>query len=357
MGRDYYRELGVAKDAKDADIKKAYRKAAVQWHPDKWAGRSESEQKTAEERFKEVAEAYDVLSDPDKRAVFDRYGEEGLKAGGPPPPASDGDTHHFGGFGQGGSSFAHGGGGGAGYEFRGDPADIFAQFFSGGFKRQNSFGETPFDGHGGLEEMLAGMGGGGGGRPKARRCHLPEREHTLPCTLEELYRGKLKKMKVTRKSLTPGRPTEKILELPIRPGFKAGTRITFSGEGDEYAVPPPGAPPCAQDIVFIIREAKHERFHREGSDLHYRIKISLSDALCGFTHDIKMLDEQERVKRLNMRTPVSNVTTKVLAGEGMPKSKEPGKKGDLIISFEVAFPTRELTDTQKAAVRSALPMG
>ena len=77
--------------------------------------------------------------------------------------------------------------------------------------------------------------------------------------------------------------------------------------------------------MFIIREAKH--FHREGSDLHYRIKISLSDALCGFTHDIKMLDEQERVKRLNMRTPVSNVTTKVLAGEGMPKrARSPARR-------------------------------
>ena len=145
--------------------------------------------------------------------------------------------------------------------------------------------------------------------------------------------------------------------IVLRPAVPPPNGITFSGEGDEYAVSPRGAPPCAQDIVFIIREAKHERFHREGSDLHYRIKISLSDALCGFTHDIKMLDEQERVKRLNMRTPVSNVMTKVLAGEGMPKSKEPGKKGDLIITFEVAFPTRELTDTQKAAVRSALPMG
>lgn len=80
-------------------------------------------------------------------------------------------------------------------------------------------------------------------------------------------------------------------------------------------------------------QRKHPRFVREGDDLHYECKIPLADALCGFTCDIRMLDEQERIKRLNQKTPVSNLTTKVIPNEGMPISKRPGEKGDLISKF------------------------
>ena len=133
-------------------------------------------------------------------------------------------------------------------------------------------------------------------------------------------------------------------------GFKAGTRITYSGEGDEVE------PGLAENIVFVLREVKHERFVREGDDLHYEVKISLCDALCGFTHDIIMLDEKERIKRLKKRVPVSNLTTQVIAGEGMPISKsKSGEKGDLIVSFVVEFPENELTEEQKEHVRAALP--
>jgi len=167
--------------------------------------------------------------------------------------------------------------------------------------------------------------------------------------LEELYRGKTKKLKVTRKCLSSDRPTEEVLELPIRPGFKAGTRITFSGEGDEIQ------PGLAEDLVFVIRELNHDRFVREGDDLHYECKISLADALCGFTRDIKMLDEQDRIKRLHQKLPVSNLTTKVIVNEGMPISKRPGEKGHLIISFVVHFPTQQLSHEQKAHIRAAFP--
>lgn len=346
MGKDYYDILGVCRDAEDATIKKAYRKAAVKWHPDKHSDKNEKDQKEAEEKFKEIAEAYDILSDPEKRQVFDKYGEEGLKAGGPPPPSEE--EHHFSSAndgpqktGTGGFHFRSGKQG-AGYSFRGDPSDMFASFMRGGYKRQRSFGENPFEGKGGLEEMMFG------GATSGQRHHVPPRTCNVTCTLEELYRGRAKKMKITRKSLTPHRPTEKVLKLPIRPGFKAGTRITFSGEGDELQLG------CAEDIVFVIREAKHDRFVREGQDLHYRIQIPLVDALCGFTHDIRMLDEKERIKRLTKRVPVSNCTTQIIPGEGMPSSKDPQKKGDLIVSFEVEFPNKELTDKQKEQIRSAL---
>merc|ERR1719221_1767687 len=345
----YYDLLGVSKNASDEDLRKAYKKAAVKWHPDKHSSKSEEKVKEAEEEFKQINEAYDVLSDSEKRKVYDLYGEEGLKGGGPPPEShpgaggSRGWEEHF----QPGSGYQGGPSGrpnGAGYKYAGDPSDFFAQFMSGANQRQRSFGETPFGGMGGLEEMFHGGGGG-----RSRRSHVPERCCSVSCSLEDMYRGRTRKMKITRKSLTPGRPTEKVLEFKIKPGFKAGTRVTFSGEGDEVE------PGMAENIVFVLREVKHDRFVREGDDLHYEVKVSLADALCGFTHDIVMLDEKQRIKRLNKKTPVSNLTTQVLAGEGMPISKRPGSKGDLIVSYVVAFPQKELSDEQKAHIRAAFP--
>ncbi|KAL3895709.1 MAG: hypothetical protein SGARI_007367, partial [Bacillariaceae sp.] len=99
----------------------------------------------------------------------------------------------------------------------------------------------------------------------------------------------------------------------------------------------------------------HDRFVREGDDLHYEVKIPLVDALCGFVKDIMMLDERPRVKRLNQRLPVSNLSTKVIPNEGMPVSKKPGEKGDLIITYFVEFPVNELSEDQKQHIRAAFP--
>lgn len=128
--------------------------------------------------------------------------------------------------GQGGSNpfsgfkSASGGGGGGGYTYSGDPSEFFAQFTRSQNQRQRSYGETPFEGSGGLEEMLFGGGSNAyhNGSKRHRRSHVPERCCAVPCTLEDMYRGRVRKMKITRKSLTPGRPTEKILEVPIKPG-------------------------------------------------------------------------------------------------------------------------------------------
>eukprot|EP00571_Detonula_confervacea_P009412 CAMPEP_0172327092 /NCGR_PEP_ID=MMETSP1058-20130122/58569_1 /TAXON_ID=83371 /ORGANISM="Detonula confervacea, Strain CCMP 353" /LENGTH=353 /DNA_ID=CAMNT_0013044035 /DNA_START=47 /DNA_END=1108 /DNA_ORIENTATION=+ len=352
MGQNYYDILGVGKHATEEELRKAYKKMAVKWHPDKHASKTDAQKNEAEEKFKQMAEAYDVLSDEEKRAVYDLYGEEGLKGGGPPPQ----EEQHFqpGGGGPYGSGYPGGPSGrptGAGYTYAGDPSDFFAQFTRATNQRQSSYGETPFEGSGGLEEMLFGGGDQARhfGSKRHQRSHVPERCSSVPCTLEDMYRGRTRKMKITRKSQTPGRPTEKILEVPIKPGFKAGTRITFSGEGDEVE------PGLAENIVFVLREVKHDRFVREGDDLHYEVKVSLADSLCGFTHDIVMLDEKERIKRLRKRVPVSNLTTQVLSGEGMPISKRPGERGDLIVSFLVEFPPSELSEEQKEHIRAAFP--
>lgn len=146
--------------------------------------------------------------------------------------------------------------------------------------------------------LFGGRGGDLGahysGSHRHRRNH--ERVANVPCTMEELYRGKVKKMKVTRKSLKEGRTTEKILELPIKPGFKAGTLIKFSDEGDEIETG------LAEDLVFFIRELKHDRFVR-GDDLHYEILVQMADVLCWFSRDFLMLDEKPRIKDLNQMRP------------------------------------------------------
>ena len=122
--RDYYEVLGVPKDASESDIKKAYRKAAMKYHPDKFANSSEAEKKDAEEKFKEINEAYEILSDPQKKAAYDQYGHAAFEPGGP------GGAGGFGGFGQ--------GGGFGGFDFGDvDLGDIFGDFFGGGRSRRS----------------------------------------------------------------------------------------------------------------------------------------------------------------------------------------------------------------------------
>eukprot|EP00933_Yihiella_yeosuensis_P009959 TRINITY_DN11616_c2_g1_i2.p1 TRINITY_DN11616_c2_g1~~TRINITY_DN11616_c2_g1_i2.p1 ORF type:complete len:344 (-),score=79.77 TRINITY_DN11616_c2_g1_i2:132-1163(-) len=341
MGKDYYGILGVPRDASQEDIKKAYRKSALKWHPD----RNQDNTEVATEKFKEIAEAFDVLSDPEKKRIYDQCGEEGLKGGRPGPEASS----------EGGMPGGFGGGapGGFSYEFQGDPNDIFARFFKDSYQRSSSFGESPFEGMGGfMFPGMPGMGGMGGGMtgmggmggPSATRPAIFE----LSCTLEELYNGTTKKMKVKRSSQTLSRDAEAVLEIAVKPGWKAGTKVTFAGEGDEIA------PGKAQDVVFIIREKKHPVFTREGTNLLHHKKIPLVDALTGFKVDIPTLDTTGRILRVNVRDMVTPAYTKIVRGEGMPSSKAPGEKGDLIITFDIVYP-RALSEEQKEQLKKIVP--
>jgi len=349
MGKDYYKILEIPRDA-DADvIKKAYRKQALRWHPDK----NQDNKVAAEERFKDVAEAYDVLSDPQKRAVFDQYGEEGLKGGGPPPSPGGGGSMPEG--------FTTGGQfpGGFSYTFNGDPRDIFSRFFQTSFDRSQSFGDG--GGYGADSDVFMDfMGGGGGGGGGAFRMGGPRggmsanigqkrtANFELNLSLEELYKGVTKKLKIKRttRSQTLNREPEKVLEIQVSPGWKAGTKITFASEGDEI-----GNTGEFQDVVFIVKEKKHAIFARDGSNLIFKISIPLKDALCGFNLEVPALDG--RVINQRVEGVITSGASRVIANEGMPISKHPGKRGDLIITFEVVFPSK-LSEQQKCQIKQIL---
>ncbi|CAI9089318.1 OLC1v1023876C1 [Oldenlandia corymbosa var. corymbosa] len=342
MGVDYYKILGVDRKASDDDLKKAYRKLAMKWHPDK----NPTNKKEAEAKFKQISEAYDVLSDPQKRAVYDQYGEEGLK-GAPPPDAAGG---------PGGATYFSTGGGPSGFRFNTrSPDDIFSEIFgfSGPFGGGMGGSGMRGSGFGGMfsDNMFTsfseGGGSGGGVHQHALRKGPPIEKH-LPCTLEELYKGTAKKMKISREIVdASGRTTtvEEFLTINVKPGWKKGTKITFPDKGNEV----PGVIPS--DLVFIIDEKPHRVFTRDGNDLIATQKISLAEALTGCTVHLTTLDGR------NLTIPVTNVIhptyEEVVRGEGMPLPKDPPKKGNLRIKFDIKFPAR-LTASQKAGVKELL---
>ncbi|KAI5119108.1 hypothetical protein M0805_007856 [Coniferiporia weirii] len=383
MGKDYYKLLDVDRNANEDQIKKAYRKAALKWHPDRNSGSEEASQK-----FKEISEAFEVLSDKDKRAIYDQVGEEGLK-GGPPPGGAGGSpfgaggfpggTGSFGGF-PGGNTFTFtsgGPGGRSGGFFPSDPRSIFEQVFSsmggggmGGMGGMGSmFSGMDEDDHGSSfmhQGMPGGMPGGMGGmsgsssprsRPKAapRGSSVPqEREPSeitrpLKVSLEELYSGTTKHLKVGRRLLSGG-TEDKLLEIQVLPGWKSGTKIRFPRAGNET---PRGD---AQDLVFVVEERPHPRFAREGAELVLKQQIPLVDALtnAGGTRTVEHLDG----RKINVSLPGGVIKpggeSRVL-GEGMPIRKEGSvhRKGDLVVRWEVSFPDR-LTLSQKEGVRKVL---
>ncbi|MCL7032088.1 hypothetical protein MKW94_005820 [Papaver nudicaule] len=331
---DYYKVLQVDRSAKDDDLKKAYRKLAMKWHPDK----NPNNKKDAEARFKQISEAYDVLSDPQKRAIYDQYGEEGLQGGIPQ---------------QGGAGF---GGGGGGPTFRFNPRsadDIFSEFFGsqnpfgggmgGGSRAGGPFGGSP------MEDIFAQFRSGHAGESSSgvpRKAPVIER--TLPCNLEDLYKGTTKRMKISREVTDyNGRPTtvEEILTIEIKPGWKKGTKITFPEKGNEQR----GLIPA--DLVFIIDEKPHSVFKREGNDLIAVRKISLVEALTGYTSQLTTLDG--RTLPISANSVVSPGQEVSIKGEGMPIPKDPSKRGDLKIKYTVKFPT-VLTAEQKTGIKRLL---
>ncbi|XP_043242136.1 dnaJ protein homolog 1-like [Amphibalanus amphitrite] len=362
MGKDFYKVLGIGRNASEDEIKKAYRKMALKYHPDK------NKSPGAEEKFKDIAEAYEVLSDKKKKEIFDQYGEEGLKGniggggGGGGGMGQAGGMGGMGGMPGGGQSFS--------YTYHGDPRATFAQFFG----TNNPF-ETIFSGMGGQgggvifdEEMDDSPHGGmfGGPRsgtfrsqsfgsnpnpPKHRHGKQdPPVEHDLSVALEDIAKGCRKKMKISRKVLSPDGQSlqreDKVLAIDVKPGWKAGTKVTFQREGDQG----PGKIPA--NIVFIIRDKPHATFKRDESDIRYVCPVTLKDALCGTTVMIPTLTG-ERVPLDLTREVIKPTTTRRIQGRGLPYPKEPNRRGDLIVSFDIKFPDR-LSSSAKEIISSVL---
>lgn len=344
MSKDYYKILGISKTAKDDEIKKAYRKLALRYHPDK------NKSVNAEEKFKEVAEAYEVLSDKNKREIYDKYGEDGLKGGG----SRNGST------------------GNTSFTYHGDPRATFAQFFgsSNPFASffdmsDNLFDKNVFDldtEHDFFSSPFGGLGSrhglGGAFRSHSFNVHTPFKkekqqdpavEHDLYVTLEEIYHGCVKKMKISRRitqSDGSSKKEDKYVSISIKPGWKSGTKVTFQREGDQA----PGRIPA--DIIFIIRDKPHAMFKREGSDLRYTARLTLKQALCGVVFQVPTMSG-DKLRISTMQEIIKPSTVKRIQGYGLPFPKDTTRKGDLLVAFDIQFPEK-LSAAQKEVLRDML---
>lgn len=324
---DYYQILGVDKKSDDNDIKKAYRKLAMKWHPDKQVNKTEAEKKKAEDKFKRINEAYEILSDPKKRQQYDLMGNGAFRSGG-----------------------GHGG-----YEFR-NASDVFSSFFGGnnpfasfgGFEtggQDDGFGIfRDANGHGIRINIGGSRGNPGIPSQKNRRDsnfyygnNAPKKKGDtkvidIEVSLEQLYSGGKIRYPLTRTVRTGRRIIEnsEVLTINVMPGWKEGTKITFSGKGDIDSGIEPG------DIIFTIKVKEHDRFVRIGNDLQTQIDITLDQALNGFMTEIKCLNGHNKVVSLPNGINETKYTYRIL-GEGMPVRKE-GKvigTGDLLVGFNV----------------------
>lgn len=360
MGKDYYQILGVPKTANNEELKKAYRKLALKFHPDK------NKEPGSEEKFKEISEAYEVLSDEEKRKIYDQFGEEGLK-GGPPPSSSNG--KNFGNFnfgGQNGSfktfTFTNGDAFNTFSRAFGDEMEGLGDFANlfGGFNTSRSRGGTHpnifnFSSQGMGEPMEFDDYNGMSNFQQQRKHQKVQDEpiHKELClTLEEIMNGCTKKMKITRQVVNPDQKSvrleEKILSINVKKGWKEGTKITFKQEGDQK----PGCIPA--DIIFTIKDKEHRYYKRDkNNNLIFKKRIKLRDALCGETIIVPTITGS--TKQMNIDGILRPGDTRIIYGEGLPLPKMPIRRADMIVEFDIDFPAT-LSGSQKEVLRNILPL-
>ena len=321
--RDYYATLGVPRTASQADIKKAFRKLARQHHPDANKGNA-----AAESRFKEINEANEVLSDPEKRKLYDQLGSNWgayQQAGG----AGAGSGNPFAGFG----GFSGGAPGGVRFEYRGNAEDLagfsdfFRTFFGGGFGGGQGGGATrtqarPQTGRSAsIEDLLAGMnlGGDGGQVPPARI------EANAELTLEEVATGTKRLLELDGRRL----------EVTIPVGVADGQVIRFSKVA------------AGQDAYVRVKVAPHKMFARKGADLERELPISLREALLGAEVHLRTL-----TGRVALTIPPETQSGRSfrLKGKGLPMFRGEGH-GDLYVKVRVVLPTDLSEEARQAAKR------
>ncbi len=313
--KDYYSTLGVSKTATQEDIKKAFRKLARKHHPD-----VNPEDAAATEKFKEISEAYEVLSDPEKRQKYDQFGsqwQQYSQTGGRPEDFNWSQWQA---------------GPGASASYRTVTPEEFAEMFGGeGHEAHfSSFFETLFGGAGRPFTAEAHAGPESRYRPRPR--HGRDLDHTLAVTLEEALRGGTRILEWE---------TGRKIEAKIPPGVKTGSRLKLKGQGE------PGRDGGeAGDLLLHIEVAPHPRFLRDGDNLSLILPVDLFTLLLGGKITVNGVD---RAVKLDIPPGTANGRVFRLKGLGMPHLKKPEERGDLLVKVEAVLPER-LSDQEKELV-------
>jgi len=340
----FYERLGVKPDASESEIKKAFYKAAQKWHPDKNPERKEE----AEEKFKEINEAYEVLSDKQKREIYDKYGKEGLSESG---------FHAT------------------------DPFDIFSNFFGGGGPRGHQGPRRTKDIHHPLYIGLADLYKGYTKKMRVSRnvvCDAckgsgSKREGAVTkckgcdgsgMRVEVTVHGNMRLQRQTVCGQCGGKgeviPDQdrcekcngskvvreaKVITVEIQRGMKWNEAISFYGEADQEP------DKIAGDLIFVLKPKEDENtpFERKGNDLYIKQDVSFIDALCGVNFVIKHLDDRETL--LTYPDVVNPGDILCVPGQGMPIMGKPDSYGDLYVSFNITFPPK-ITEAQRKALLS-----
>ena len=293
--KDYYNILGVGKKATTDDIKKAYRKLARKYHPDANPGNPE-----AEEKFKEIGEAYEVLKDPQKRQRYDQLGANWKQYANTGWPG-------------GGQSYTYDFGGGKGFSFEnmgGGFSDFFEMFFgSGADQRFSGF------------DFRQDFGGGGARAPQKGQ----DMQSSMKISLGEAYTGTQRSIRLQKEGKT------RTVNVKIPAGIKDGGKIRLAGQGGSS--PMGGA---AGDLYIVINITGHKLFRRKGSDLYIEIPVSMKEAYMGGKIDIPTFDG-----KVDMRLPAKTQSGRTLRlkGKGMPGLRGESR-GDLYVKIQIVFPEK-----------------
>lgn len=322
--KDYYKTLGVKKNADAEEIKKAYRKLARKYHPD-----VNPDDKSAEERFKDINEAYEVLSDEEKRAKYDRFGAEWQhysRAGGRPEdfnwtnwgtgqPGAGGSTQYrtvspeeF------EQMFGRSAGGGSGF------SDFFDFLFGAMGGRQGGFGGN----YSSADDFFSGT-------RQQQTAAISDQEHPIQISLEEAFHGTTRTLQWE---------TGRRVEAKIPRGVRTGSKVRLSGQGGS-------SDGRAGDLYLKVEVLPHPVFERDGDDLKMTIPVDLFTVLLGGKVSVPAID-----KSVNLTIPAGTRNGKVfrLSKLGMPKLRHPDERGDLYVTIGVELPDN-LNEEEKEIVK------
>lgn len=310
MAEDYYKTLGVSRNASQAEIQKAYRELARKYHPDM----NPDEPEKATRKFQEIQAAFDVLNNPEKREMYDRYGSSFETAGAGPR-----------------------GGPGGGSPFGNVSPEEFAQFFGERFGDAAGGGGAG-GGAAGFEEILRHFQGGGMPGGRSRRGAAPRRGGDLESELEIPFATAIAGGSVSL-TVNRGRNRSETIDVKIPPGIEDGKKIRLRGQGEPG---PRGGQPG--DLLITIQVAPHPHFHRSGSELHVRVPVSLAEAVQGAKIDIPTPKGI-----VSLRVPPGTSSGKKLRvrGHGVPIKN--GEAGDLLAEVQIVLP-KDMSDKDRETI-------